>query len=365
MSKRISVRAEHSYDVLFDSISPQALKPVLNEARNVAIIVPTDLTHLAAPLKAMLESLGNIENVLVIEVPEGEAQKNISTVSDCWARLGEENFRRNDVVVGLGGGATTDLAGFVAATWLRGIKWIAIPTSLAGMVDAAVGGKTGINTETGKNLVGSFYSPQLVIVDVNYLHTLPIEELRAGMAEVIKCGFIADQRILEIIERHDDFYDTSSSSIAELIERAVKVKAAVVSEDLKESFLREVLNYGHTLAHAIERHEKYTWRHGDAVAVGMAYIANLAVEVGVASQPLLDRHLAILKRAALPTTYSASAWPELLIAMQSDKKSRGSGLRFVAVSDPDSSAGSSAYKVVRLEGLSDDVLAKAYERISL
>jgi 3-dehydroquinate synthase len=360
MNRKITVQAEHAYDVLFGSVSPEVLEPVLIGVNNIAIVVPTDLAHLAKPLTELLSALGNIDKVVVIEVPEGEAQKNFTTVNDCWAKLGAENFRRNDLVIGLGGGATTDLAGFIAATWLRGIKWIAIPTSLAGMVDAAIGGKTGINTEVGKNLVGSFYSPQLVIVDVRYLLTLPIEELRAGMAEVIKCGFIADHRILEIIESVEDFYDPQSAAIIELIERAVQVKADVVSQDLKESFLREILNYGHTLAHAVERQEKYSWRHGDAVAVGMAFIVNLAMEAGLASEALVNRHISILRRADLPTSYPREAWPQLLNYMQSDKKSRGSGLRFVAVSDENSDV----YKVVRLEGLADDILARAYERIS-
>jgi len=335
MNRKITVQAEHAYDVLFGSVSPEVLEPVLIGVNNIAIVVPTDLAHLAKPLTELLSALGNIDKVVVIEVPEGEAQKNFTTVNDCWAKLGAENFRRNDLVIGLGGGATTDLAGFIAATWLRGIKWIAIPTSLAGMVDAAIGGKTGINTEVGKNLVGSFYSPQLG-------------------------GFIADRRILEIIESVEDFYDPQSAAIIELIERAVQVKADVVSQDLKESFLREILNYGHTLAHAVERQEKYSWRHGDAVAVGMAFIVNLAMEAGLASEALVNRHISILRRADLPTSYPREAWPQLLNYMQSDKKSRGSGLRFVAVSDENSDV----YKVVRLEGLADDILARAYERIS-
>jgi 3-dehydroquinate synthase len=289
-------------------------------------------------------------------VPEGESQKNLSTVERCWSILGSENFRRNDVVMGVGGGATTDLTGFIAATWLRGINWIAIPTSLAGMVDAAIGGKTGINTETGKNLVGSFHSPKIVLVDTAYLGTLPANELKAGMAEVIKCGFIADQRILEIIEERDDFYDWQSKSLEELIYRSVAVKAEVVSKDLKESFLREALNYGHTLAHAIERHQQYQWRHGDAVAVGMAFIANLTYEMGLSSRELLDRHQRILLKAGLPQNYPADAWPELLNHMQSDKKSRSGGLRFVAVNNN--------YEVIRLEAVPNDLLERAYERIS-
>lgn len=354
--KSIRIEAEHSYDVLFTKATALSLAPVISGANRVAIIVPKDLSKLGNQVADEIKSATSALQVTVIEVDEGESQKNLQTVNHCWEILGREHFRRNDAIIGVGGGATTDLAGFVAATWLRGVTWAAIPTSLAGMVDAAIGGKTGINTSAGKNLVGSFYSPSVVVIDTDYLKTLPTPELRAGLAEIIKTGFIADQKILEIVEERDDFLIPESDSLKELIERSVAVKADVVSRDLKENFLRESLNYGHTLAHAIERHENYAWRHGDAVAVGLAFIAHLACEAGVASVELRDRHLRILKKVELPTTYRSDAWPALLLAMQNDKKSRASGLRFVAVNND--------YEVIRLEGVSDDLLRAAYERIS-
>lgn len=354
--KPIRVDAEHSYEVIFAPASHDTLTPALVDATQLAIIVPKDLRNLADDLKGKLQSTSNSLHTHIFTVGEGESQKNISTVIECWNFLAAHNFKRTDAIVGLGGGATTDLAGFVAATWLRGIKWGAIPTSLAGMVDAAVGGKTGINTDAGKNLVGSFYSPSVVLIDVKYLNSLPALELRSGMAEVIKTGFIADQEILTLIETKSDFLDPESATIKELIYRSIAVKAEVVSKDLKESYLRESLNYGHTLAHAIERIEKYAWRHGDAVAVGLAFIAYLSEMTGVSSATVRQRHLDILQLAGLPTSYRADAWPELLGAMQNDKKARGTGLRFVAVNDK--------YEVLRLEGLTDDVLRGAYERIS-
>jgi 3-dehydroquinate synthase len=343
----------HSYEVLFGGADHNSLKSAIAGARKVAIVAPTELTHLASELA---ERLNQQTHVITILVSEGEEQKSLSQVGKCWERLGAEGFRRDDAIIAIGGGATTDLGGFVAATWLRGIKWAAVPTSLAGMVDAAVGGKTGINTPAGKNLVGSFYSPSVVVVDFTYLQTLPLAEMRAGLAEVIKCGFIADQRILEIIESRDDFLDPKSETLHELIARAIAVKAEVVSEDLRESFLRESLNYGHTLAHAIERHEGYRWRHGDAVSVGLAFIASLTLETGIGSNALFERHISILNRVELPTSYPANAWKALLEGMQNDKKARSSGLRFVAVNE--------RYEVVRLEGVSDDVLQRAYERIA-
>ena len=179
-------------------------------------------------------------------------------------------------VLGLGGGATTDLAGFVAATWLRGVDIVHVPTTLLGMVDAAVGGKTGINTDAGKNLVGAFHQPAAVLVDLATLETLPPNELVAGMAEIVKAGFIADPRILELIEADPQAaVDPAGAVLPELIRRAITVKAEVVAADEKESALREILNYGHTLAHAIERREQYRWRHGAAVSVGLVFAAEL------------------------------------------------------------------------------------------
>lgn len=358
MNKSITVQAEHDYEVFFGSASMESLRPAIQGANKIAIIAPAELSHLAHALQARLAAQANrgVPEIAVFSVSEGESQKSLDQANECWTRLGQEKFRRSDAIIGLGGGATTDLAGFVAATWLRGVRWAAVPTSLAGMVDAAVGGKTGINTAAGKNLVGAFHSPSVVVVDVEYLVTLPAAELRAGMAEIIKCGFIADQRILEIIENSGDFLEPGSTSLRELIERSISVKAEVVSQDLRESFLRENLNYGHTLAHAIERRENYQWRHGDAVAVGLAFIASLSLEMSIASPALFERHLAILKRAQLPTSYPLSAWDELLEGMQSDKKARSNGLRFVAVNDE--------YEVIRVEGVSDSILRRAYERIS-
>lgn len=358
MGVSIQVQAEHSYEVIFAKANSHSLKAVLEGASKVAIIAPAELSDLAAALESELSHHADASKskIVTVLVGEGESQKSVQQVEACWTRLSQEHFRRNDAIIALGGGATTDAAGFVAATWLRGIRWAAVPTSLAGMVDAAIGGKTGINTSAGKNLVGAFHSPSVVVIDVHYLNTLPEPELRAGMAEVIKCGFIADRGILDLIENSEDFLEPNSPTLHELIKRAVLVKADVVSQDLRESYLRENLNYGHTLAHAVERHQNYQWRHGDAVAVGLAFIASLSYEIGIASLSLFERHLALLKKAHLPTSYPLQAWDQLLEAMQSDKKARNSGLRFVAVNDK--------YDVIRLEGVADTVLRRAYERIS-
>ena len=235
-------------------------------------------------------------------------------------------------VIGFGGGSTTDLAGFVAATWLRGVKLIQIPTTLLGMVDAAVGGKTGINTQEGKNLVGAFYAPAAVICDLDTLASLPRNEIVAGFGEVAKYGFIQDTRILEIIEADvERAVDPSTEEFRELIERSIAIKARVVGSDFKESGLREILNYGHTLGHAIEHAEKYRWRHGAAIAIGMVFVAELARLAGRLSDADVERHRSVFKLLGLPTTYRADRWDQLLATMQRDKKSRAGNLRFVVL----------------------------------
>src|SRR5262249_1295282 len=214
---------------------------------------------------------------LPLEVPDAEAGKDIEVAAQCWEALGAANFTRTDGVVGVGGGAVTDGAGFVAACWLRGVPVVQVPTSLLGMVDAAIGGKTGVNTAAGKNLVGAFHPPVGVLCDLSTLDTLPAAELTTGLAEVVKYGFIADPAILDAIEPDPAAAaDPRGAVLPELVVRSVRVKACVVAQDLRESGLREILNYGHTLAHAIENVEGYAWRHGHAVSVGLVFAAALA-----------------------------------------------------------------------------------------
>ncbi|MFI8595706.1 3-dehydroquinate synthase [Rothia koreensis] len=266
------------------------------------------------------------------EIPDAEEGKHVQVAAFCWQVLGQNDFTRSDAIISVGGGAVTDVAGFVAATWLRGVRVVHIPTTLLGMVDAAVGGKTGINTAEGKNLVGSFHPPAAVLCDIGTLRTLPVNELVTGLAEVIKCGFIADPEILDLIEaRPDKVQDSQSALIRELIERSIRVKAEVVSEDLKESGRREFLNYGHTLGHAIELNERYQWRHGAAVSVGMMFAAELSSAAGNLPYDVVDRTRSILEKVGLPTTYRGDQWKKLLDGMHRDKKARGNLLRFVVL----------------------------------
>lgn len=306
--------------------------------------------HLAAEAQAR-----NIETLL-LEIPDAELAKSLEVLGGLWDRLGEAGFGRRDLIVGLGGGAATDLAGFLAATWMRGIKVIQAPTTLLAMVDAAVGGKTGINTPAGKNLVGAFHEPDSVFIDLDRLLTLPEDEIVAGSAEIIKTGFIHDPVIIDRYREDPAACLDPMQGLPELIERSVAVKAAVVGADLKESSLREILNYGHTFGHAVELREHYTWRHGRAVAVGMMFVANLAQQRGLIDQQLLDLHREILLSVGLPVAYAGGHFPELYDAMTRDKKNRDGHIRFVALT--------AIAQTTRIEGPSMEELQAAYAAIS-
>ena len=326
----VEVRAADPYPVVIG----RGLLPEIIEAcatsRTVAIFYQPPLAQTAEALREKLEEAG--VNAHRIEIPDAEAGKDLAVAGFCWDVLGQIGVNRKDTVVSLGGGAATDLAGFVAATWMRGVRVVHIPTTLLAMVDAAVGGKTGINTDAGKNLVGSFHEPAAVFVDTATLESVPRNELISGMAEVVKCGFISDPEILDIIEADPEAaLDPSGDTIVELIRRSVQVKADVVSQDLKESGLRETLNYGHTLGHAVERKEQYRWRHGAAVSVGMCFVAELARLAGRLDDATADRHASILSSIGLPTGYDEDAFPRLHELMAGDKKNHSGFLRLVVL----------------------------------
>ncbi|MFE0649816.1 3-dehydroquinate synthase [Streptomyces sp. NPDC059534] len=325
------------------------------QAKRVAVIHPEALADTGEALRADLAEQGY--EAVAIQVPNAEEAKTVEVAAYCWKALGQTGFTRSDVVVGVGGGATTDLAGFVAATWLRGVRWIAVPTTVLAMVDAAVGGKTGINTAEGKNLVGAFHPPAGVLCDLAALDSLPVHDYVSGLAEIIKAGFIVDPVILDLIEEDPQAARTPAGPhTAELLVRSIKVKAEVVSGDLKESGRREILNYGHTLAHAIEKNERYKWRHGAAVSVGMVFAAELGRLAGRLDDATADRHRAILESVGLPLTYRGDQWPKLLETMRVDKKSRGDLLRFIVLDG--------IGKPTVLEGPDPAVLIAAYGEVS-
>jgi 3-dehydroquinate synthase len=362
---RLSVRGASPYEVVVGG--PEVLDHlpdlVGEEAQRVAVIYDGDLTTLSLRVRGPLLNRG-YEVVGIPLVPPGEQSKSYASAESCWEMLGAAGFTRSDVVVTMGGGATTDVGGFVAATWLRGVRVVHVPTTLLAMVDAAVGGKTGINTGTGKNLVGAFHEPAAVLCDLDVLASLPYPELMAGLGEVIKCGFIADPEILSLVERcPQDALEPRSGELRELVERSIAVKIAVVEEDLEErggsgagSIGREVLNYGHTMAHAIEKATGYGIRHGEAVALGMVYVAELARLSGHLDDDVAKRHESVLASVGLPTRFGAVPFETLLATMRVDKKARGSHLRFVVLDG--------IGRPAILTDPADDLLRAAYDHLA-
>lgn len=350
----IDVAVTPPYPVIIGTGLLTELGDLLGSRHKVAILHQPTLAATAEAIRSHLAEKG--VDAHRVELPDAEAGKDLAVVAFLWEVLGRIGIGRTDAIVSLGGGAATDVAGFAAATWLRGVDIVHVPTTLLGMVDAAVGGKTGINTDAGKNLVGAFHQPAAVLVDLAMLETLPTNELVAGMAEIVKAGFIADPVILDLIEADPQAaIDPTGEVLAELIRRAIAVKATVVAADEKESALREILNYGHTLAHAIERRERYKWRHGAAVSVGLVFAAELGRLAGRLDDATARRHREVLTALGLPVTYEAGALPELLEYMAGDKKTRSGILRFVVLDG--------LAKPGRLEGPDPALLAAAYAEV--
>ena len=350
MSDVISVTAEQKYDVLIGCNWRDELSTRASDRTRCAIVTTESMKAVIGNLQA-----GDCEFVYCI-IPDGEEGKSPEVLLKLWNWLAAAGFTRTDLVVGIGGGAITDIAGFAAATYLRGIDWIAVPTSVAGSVDAAIGGKTGANLDYGKNLVGSFHSPRTVLIDCSWFATLSDRDFAAGLAEVIKCGFIRDGQILNLLQNKTlQQVRSDENLVLELIKRAVQVKADVVGGDFKESFDREILNYGHTFGHAVEKHAKYSLRHGECVAIGMAFMAHLQSDLGLITDEVRDLHLSLLTGLNLPVRYSSGDWPELRALMSMDKKSRGNTLRFVTISE--------IGKTDRIADVAQGHLVSAYEKV--
>ena len=351
----VQVAVQPPYPVVIGRGLFSDLDALLVGRHRVAIVHQPTLAQTAESIRSRLAAGG--VDAHRIEIPDAEAGKDLPVVGYIWEVLGRIGIGRKDVLVSLGGGAVSDVAGFAAATWLRGVSIVHVPTTLLGMVDAAVGGKTGINTDAGKNLVGAFHQPLAVLADLATLETLPRNEIAAGMAEVVKAGFIADPVILDLIEADPQAaLDPSGAVLPELVHRAVTVKAEVVAADEKEAELREILNYGHTLGHAIERREHYQWRHGAAVSVGLVFAAELGRLAGRLDDATADRHRAVLTSLGLPVSYDPDALPQLLEYMAGDKKARSGVLRFVVLDG--------LAKPGRLEGPDPAMLAAAYAGVA-
>ncbi|MCF4006556.1 3-dehydroquinate synthase [Corynebacterium uropygiale] len=358
MTITVPVDGPHPYEVTIgEGLSPAIAEraAAVSGARKAAIVFQEPLRGVVDDIAAAVREQGL--EVIECPVPDAEEGKTLEVAGALWDRLGEAECGRRDVVIGVGGGAATDLAGFVAACWMRGITVIQVPTTLLAMVDAAVGGKTGVNTAAGKNLVGAFHEPDAVFIDTDRLGTLPRGEIVAGSAEIIKTGMIADPVILERYEQDPAACLRLDGHLPELIARSVAVKAKVVAEDLQEAGLREILNYGHTFGHAVELRERFQWRHGQAVAVGMMFAAYLAEELGLIDGALVERQRRILDSVGLPTTYEGGHFEELRAGMQRDKKNRRGHLRFVLLDGE-------VARMTRAEQPAEEALRAAYERLS-
>jgi 3-dehydroquinate synthase len=295
------------------------------------MVVCDENTHrlYCSPVKSMLETKGY--TVYQAVVPPGEASKSFKQAQTLYTKALEANLDRSSTIVALGGGVVGDLAGFIAATYMRGIGFIQIPTSLLAQVDSSVGGKVAINHPLAKNIIGAFYQPRMVFINPHTLSTLPPREFATGMAELIKHAFIADGDFITWLEQNmEALLSCDVQALTHALYRSCSIKARVVEQDEREAGLRMILNFGHTIGHAIESatgYSKYT--HGEAVAMGMVYEAKIAVHMGLIGQEYLKRLSSLLERAGLPTRLEAADWGLIIQRMAYDKKNVDSRIAFV------------------------------------
>ena len=325
---------ENSYPLFVGAgILNQIGEFVKSQAKSTKVFIVTDtfVKHQYAPL--VLESLKDVGfDVAIIDVPVGEESKSLEQLSRVLDSLIDNQLDRGATLIALGGGVIGDLGGFAAAVYMRGIAYVQIPTTLQAQVDASVGGKTAINHPKGKNLIGAFHQPKLVLIDVNTLETLPQRDIQSGLIEVIKIGVIRDEPLFEMVEENlSAILNLETETLIEMIACACANKAEIVAKDEKESGLRMVLNYGHTFGHALEALTHYKkYRHGEAVSIGMNCAAKLAVNLGMFSETDFERQRALLNRAKLPLTFPYDISPEALCgAMSLDKKTLSGRLRLI------------------------------------
>ncbi len=312
--------------ILYGEISGTIPEVVRSLRGRIVVVFDKNLASLSQEVVTLLDQLG--VECLNYALPAGEQAKELSELSRLWDFLGEQNVNRNDTLLALGGGTVSDVVGFAAATWMRGIRYINIPTTLLAMVDASIGGKTAINSPFGKNLIGSFHSPQSVLIDTALLKTLSASEVANGLAEVAKCGFIHDPFILKLLE-------TTPRDFEQLIQRSITVKQHYVMSDPHEEKpgVREILNYGHTLGHAIEKVKLYTMSHGQAIAIGMMFAAQLSHRLGFINEDLVMRHVNVLQDIGLGISIQGVQFDEVLPFMLRDKKNFGGKSRFILLKD--------------------------------
>ena len=341
MSSVIPVTLPHtSYNIV---ISPNSLEAVGNHLTSLSlgekILVISNPEIFNYYGKAVVNSLGKAGfKVFFHLIPAGETYKNLDSISQVYDVALKHRLERSSTLLALGGGVIGDMTGFAAATWLRGINFVQVPTSLLAMVDASIGGKTGVNHPQGKNLIGAFYQPRLVLIDPLVLKTLPVREFRAGMAEIIKYGVIWNQDLfkqLEAEKKLDSLDNLPLEIIQKIITKSCQAKVDVVSQDEKEAGIRAILNYGHTIGHAIESLTGYAQiNHGEAVAIGMVAAGKIAVKLGMWGEDKSQRQDNLIKKAALPLTIDHSLKSsEILESLQLDKKVKAGKVRFILPTD--------------------------------
>ena len=329
---------DRSYDVHIGSFGAEEVAERFAEAvgtpSGVAVLVDEYVAQVSPRVAPLVDGLAaRLPRVQVLRLPRGEAAKSLACVERSCQWLAEHGYDRGSVIVGLGGGAATDHAGFVAAIYLRGIDFMLCPTTLLAAVDASVGGKTGVDIAAGKNLVGAFHQPRVVVADLGFLGTLPKREIAAGLAEVVKAGLIGDPDLFASLEKQAG-PALGPEQLPAAVAAAVRVKIDVVSEDERERGRRAILNFGHTLGHAVEAASGYELLHGEAVSLGMVAALGLGEARGVTSQGLTARTRALLERLGLPVDLKAHVSPAVVERIAVDKKRRSDQVRFVLVPRP-------------------------------
>ena len=341
-SERVEIQlGERSYPILIGAsliAEPNHLDAVPSAT---AALIVTNTT--VAPLYAagLCQALADrFQRIHVLELPDGEAHKDWQTLTLIFDALLGHGCDRRTVLFALGGGVVGDMTGFAAASYMRGVPFVQVPTTLLAQVDSSVGGKTAINHPLGKNMIGAFYQPRLVLCDLSTLSTLPARELSAGLAEVIKYGPIYDMKFFEWIEDNiDALMAREPAALSHAIKRSCEIKAAVVGADERETGVRAILNFGHTFGHAIESGMGYgNWLHGEAVGCGMVMAAHLSERLGGVDAAFVRRLTALIVRAGLPVTAPALGAERYLELMQIDKKSEAGEIRFVVLDEPGSAS---------------------------
>ena len=298
---------ERSYEILIGA-SLEKLGEEMGKLRigtKVAVVTNPTVNRLyGKTVLASLKAAGFTS--MPVEIPDGEQYKSLDWANAVFTALLINTFDRRSPLVALGGGVIGDLAGFAASSYMRGVPFVQVPTTLLAMVDSSVGGKTGVNHPMGKNMIGAFYQPRLVLMDLDALKTLPKEELLSGMAEVIKYGVIWDRELFDFLEKNrEKILNLEEGPLGHIIRRSCEIKADVVSKDEREDGLRAILNFGHTVGHAVETLSDYTGRHGEAVAIGMVYASKLAHRTGLCDARVPERIETLINAYGLPTSLSA------------------------------------------------------------